>query len=64
LEVRTPSGREPNAITGDQRLARLVVGTSTTDRVLDGTVEVDGDGNTLARVLFPAQDPQMDNQSL
>ena len=64
LEVRTPSGQERHAITGDRRLARLLVGTSTIDRVFNDSVVIDGDGNTLARVLFPAQDPQMDNQSL
>jgi len=63
LKVDTPTGREQHAITGDQRLAQLLVGGTPTDRLLN-QIDVVGDGRTLAGVLLPTQDPQMDNQSL
>jgi len=63
LDVRDSTGREPDAIEGDQRLANLLVGTDTAASVLrDATVT--GNGARLAVALFPTQDPQMDNQAL
>lgn len=41
-----------------------LIGTAPPQRTLAHGIDTTGDGRKLAHVLFPAQEPQMDNQSL
>lgn len=63
LTVDASTGDEHDAIEGDNRLANLLVGSARPDHLLHYAT-VSGIGAQLASVLFPAQDPQMDNQAL
>ncbi len=64
LEVAAATGKERDAITGDQHLAQLVVGSARPERTIADGIDTCGNGQHLAHVLFPAQEPQMDNQAL
>jgi predicted acetyltransferase len=64
VEVLPPQDSEHH-IRGGEAIARLVIGSAEPDELVQAhNMELTGDGMGLAKVLFPAQHPQMGNADL